>query len=439
MPELTESKPSDKPLGTNKKLRITFLLRPAGIGILFVIIPAFISGAMRRELSLTLLGTVFLALWVYCLLMTLFLALLHRRRTRRASIRVSPREISTGETVQTVYSEGNTAEPDKKIFQLPGILIRCRLLLSTKDGRIIKEDFFPEYSTAHSFTAKKRGAYFSLAGDEFAVFDILGFFRFAFRLKAENDARLLVSPRAADEPPSVNARAGDSSLKPEFSFQRTDNLIDHRPYIPGDDPRRINWKLYGHGGGLFVREGEREPPPHSNIIILIDTEYDPLLYSAPAARRGIDLLCENALAAAVACTESGMDVIVGFSGGAVHGGNARELASALALPAALSHTASAPPELPVTPDDRGIIILALPRTNMEDSTIDRFLKKITDKQAGNETPRRVNIIFFCGDSTDDNGNSSAASPVYGKRFAAAAACAVLYSRRPGVTARTAGV
>jgi hypothetical protein len=222
-------------------------------------------------------------------------------------------------------------------------------------------------------------------------------------------------------------------LKPEFSFQRTDNLIDHRPYIPGDDPRRINWKLYGHGGGLFVREGEREPPPHSNLIILIDTEYDPLLYTVLAARRGIDLLCENALAAAIACTESGMDVVIGFTGGGVHGGKAKELASALARPAALCRSSAQSQELPAAPDDRGILVLALPRTEMETrllqkpTSLDRFLHEIADNSKVNN--RRVDIIFLCGGDTDDDR----------KRLTAAAACAAIYGRRPGVSARAAGV
>jgi uncharacterized protein (DUF58 family) len=310
-------------------------------------------------------------------------------------------------------------------------LVRCRLLLETKDGRTITENFFPARAE-HSFTAEKRGAYFS-SFDEFAVFDILGFFRLAFRLPAEEGARLLVSPRAADEPLPVNARAGDSSLKPEFSFQRTDNLIDHRPYIPGDDPRRINWKLYGHGGGLFVREGEREPPPHSNIIILIDTEYDSLLYSAPSARHGIDLLCENALAAAIACSESGMDVVIGFTGGAVYGGKAKELASALARPAAICRSSAQSPSvpasaLPAAPEDRGILVLALPRTEMETrllqkpTSLDHFLQEVANN-------RRVDIVFLCGGTTDDDR----------KRLTAAAACAAIYGRRPGVSARAAGV
>ncbi|MDR0315660.1 MAG: DUF58 domain-containing protein, partial [Treponema sp.] len=366
MPESMESKQTES---RARVKQAAFVPRTMGIFILLIIVLAFIAGAVRRELALTLTGAVFLVLWVYCLLMTLILALIHRRRSRRVSIRISPREIAAGRSTEILYSEGEGMS--RAMFQVPGIVIRCRLLLSTADGRRVTHDFDPAVDLSKIVTIYKRGAYFS-THDEFAVFDILGFFRFAWLIPAESGARLLASPPAADEAPAINARAGDSNQKPEFSFQRTDNLIDHRPYVPGDDPRRINWKLYGHGGELFVREGEREPPPHSNIIILIDTQFDPLLYSIEAARNGIDLLCENALAAALACVESGMDVLTGFSGGAIRGGNAAELSTALAWPAALP--LSSPLDMPAAPADRGVVIFALPRSSAEPSALDRFLQ-----------------------------------------------------------------
>jgi len=412
-----------------------------GIFVLLIIILAFAAGAVRQEWGLVLTGAVFLALWVYCLVMTLLLALIHNRRARRAFLRITPREVAANGVAEAVYSEGEGAAFRGKILQLPGVLSRCRLLLSTKDGRRIQYDFNASLDKGpdpapHFFTVEKRGAYFGLA-DEFAAFDILGFFRFAYRLPAENDARLLASPRAADEPPSVNARAGESTLKPEFSIQRTDNLIDHRPYVPGDDPRRINWKLYGHGGGLFVREGEYEPPPQSNIVILVDTEYDRLLYRKREARRGIDLLCENALAAALACTESGMDVLTGYSGGVIqdvvhnviHGGNISTLpalATALAWPAASPLSASL--NLPAVPDGCGILILALPRSSAETSAIDRFLNSSSRNDSSH---RPVELLFLC-EGSERTGS-------YTDRLAAAEVCAALYNQRPGVRARVFGV
>ena len=395
-----------------------------GIFILLIIILAFAAAVFKRELVLALIGAAFLVPWIYCLCMTLLLALLHSRRARRIFFRISPREITAGETVQAECCEQDAAAG--KMIQLPGILVRCSIFLAAKDGRRIRQDFNGAAPQAHSFTVQKRGAYFTVY-DELAVFDILGFFRFAYRLPASSEARLLAAPRPADAAPKVSASAGESRLSPEFSFQRADNLIDHRPYVPGDDPRRINWKLFGHAGDLFVRDDEREKPPRSNIAILIDTEYDPMLYNARSARRGIDLLCENALAAAGACAESGMDVITGFSGGTLSAVSpaAKDLAMTLAWPAAIPLSAS--PRLPAVPEDRGIIILALPRANAETSALDHFLKDTASRCAGKT--QTIDVLFICGRDTGDEG--------FAGRLAAAETCAALYNQRPGVRARVA--
>jgi uncharacterized protein (DUF58 family) len=406
-----------------------FVPRPMGIAFLLIIVLALGAATARQELALVLTGAVFLALWVYCLAMTLLLALIHQRRARRAVIRISPREVAAGGRVLAEYSEGSFESQGAafggRIMPLPGILIRCRLLLATKDGRRIQYDFKPAATTAkkteHFFTVEKRGAYFSIY-DEFAVFDILGFFRFSYRLPVEDNARLLASPRVPDEPPLASARAGESTLQPEFSTQRTDNLTDHRPYVPGDDPRRINWKLYSHGSGLFVREGEFEPPPQSNIIIFIDTEYDPLLYGEGEARQAIDMLCENALAAALACADRGMEVLTGYVGGVIRGGKALEIAAGLAWPFASPLPTSF--EIPSAPTHCGILIFALPRSAGEKSCLDRFLDNIAN--------RPVELLFLCNGAA---GAADAGNVADSKRYAVAEACTALYNRRTGVRAR----
>jgi hypothetical protein len=111
----------------------------------------------------------------------------------------------------------------------------------------------------------------------------------------------------------------------------------------------------------------------------VDTLADPAFYRPAAGRRGVDLLCENALAIALEYQEkAGMDLSIGYSGGGiVEGTNAdpgKTLAEALAYPAAYPADAGAATELPTSPGGCGILILALPRTITE-SALDRFLKK----------------------------------------------------------------
>ncbi|MDR0656480.1 MAG: DUF58 domain-containing protein, partial [Treponema sp.] len=272
-----------------------------------------------------------------------------------------------------------------------------------------------------SFTVRERGAYYG-PRDELAVFDVPGFFRLSFPVPQEDDPRLLAVPIPAEEPIPLSIRSGGEEQRSEPHFRRTDDLTDHRPYIPGDDPRRINWKLYGHAGDLFVREGEPEPPPHSRLVILLDTQADPGLYSPEAGRRAVDLLCSNALAAALEFSGRGMEVSIGHTGGRIREGNAQELAPALAWPAALP--AVSPLDLPALPEGRtaGILILALPRARVEAAALDRFLKH-------RPPDKKVDLFFIY-----EEGNANAAD-----LKEAAGICAAVYGRKPGVRALWAGV
>ncbi|MCL2243976.1 MAG: DUF58 domain-containing protein [Treponema sp.] len=436
------------------KFKSYFIPRTMGVFVLLIIILSFTAGAIRHEMVLTLTGSVFMVVWVYCLTMTLLLALIHRRRAGSISICLHPEKIIEGDQVQIILSEvknstfallglagknfPDTAEPrlarNKNFLQFPGILVRCRLLLCTKDGRRIAHDFKPErksgFSQIETIQVKKRGAYYS-PNDEFMVFDILGFFRFICRipvsmsvpdLGAQNlSARLLVSPLASGDPPPILAKGGESKRQDSPPIERTDEFIDHRPYVPGDDPRRINWKLYSHGGELFVRQGRREPPPHSNITILIDTQFDSL-YTVKSARAAADVLCENALAI-INSAVKGRNIQVGFTGQSEKSCisyNQAELGFYLAYPwaqASVSQMAG----FPSVPNDSAIVILAMPRRlpASQPFALDHFLS---------DNPNRsIELIFIC-EAREIRHNADE------MRAEAAQSCVSFYNRLPGVRA-----
>jgi uncharacterized protein (DUF58 family) len=392
-----------------------------GLFFLLVSFLALIAGQTRNELILTLVGVIFLTVLGYSFLGALVLAVLLRRRVRSVSVRIVSKHIGAGREADFLFSRGfssgtGTAEGSGMggFFRLPGVLIRYRITLMTRDKRKIVHIFDPDTLKEGfgSFPVPERGAYYS-SYDEFMIPDALGFFRVSFHIPQDAEARLLAAPGAAALPIPVTVRSGGTEDRTEPHYLRTENLIDHRPYVPGDDPRRINWKLYGHAGDLFVREGEPEPPPHSRLLILIDTQADPALYTPEEGRRGVDLLCENALAAVLEYSErAGAEVLVGYTGGGIRGGNAAELADALAYPAALPFTPAEKGELPGTPD-RGVLILALPRTGTEPSALDRFLK-------GRMPGQTAEILFlYTGDLPDK----------------AAETCVSIYGQKGGVHAR----
>jgi uncharacterized protein (DUF58 family) len=300
---------------------------------------------------------------------------MYRKKSQTLQARIVRKNIEAGKNAEPVlYGERAGRFP-----RLPGILARYELQLTTRDGREVRHIFDPDISSglpaARTFIVSERGAYYG-DQDRFIICDILGLFHVSRPIPQDKGPRLLAMPAVAAEMIPVYIQSGGDSQRQTLRYQRTDNLIDHRPYMPGDDPRRINWKLFGHAGDLFVREGEPEPPPHSKLSILIDTLADPAFYSPNAGRQGVDLLCENALAIALEYERRGMEIMLGFSGEKLINVKPGELAAFLSYPAAaLPGTEQ---DLPASPGDRSVLILALPRTATETTALDRFLKNRQD-------------------------------------------------------------
>jgi hypothetical protein len=215
-----------------------------------------------------------------------------------------------------------------------------------------------------------RGAYYG-AYDIFSVSDIPGFFIAGLPCAQEKDARLLVSPSSGEDLIPVRSRSGGDRERSDPLRVRTDELSSSRPYVSGDDPRRINWKLYGHGGELFVREGEREPPPRSRMAVLIDTLAEKDLFSDEAGRRMVDRCCEYALALIFDQKDRGIEVLLGYSGqpGSLCSGEFEDLAGFLAYPAA----GTAGEKLPQPSGDEGVVIFLLPRNYS--GLLDEFLSR----------------------------------------------------------------
>ena len=437
----TESKPR-----TRKTSPINGILPvpgTLGISVILVTALAFTAGWLRNELALTLLGTVFLVILAYCYLGVFLLGILHRGKARNLSMEIVSGTVTSGEEAELCIRTGGSVSGKLPavlwpVILRPAIIIRCELRLETRDRRVIRHCANPDTGVYSSFTAGERGAYYG-DSDRFVIFDAPGFFRLSLPMSRREGARLLVLPRPADKAIPLPFMQGGAEQRNNARLRKSDELTDHRPYIPGDDPRRINWKLYGHAplGELLVREGEPEPPPCSRLLLLLDTEVDLSLYTPDGGRRAVDLLCENALAIALESAARGMDMLIGYTGGGDFCGNggeegsppgAAELAAVLAMPAAIfipENTARerqqplTEPALPQAPRDRSVIVLALPRKGDRASVsgtwaLDRFLKN-----HGPETG-----IIFVHDAEREN---------------AAAACVSLYNRKPGVHAVKAGI
>jgi uncharacterized protein (DUF58 family) len=370
------------------------------------------AGSLRGEIALSLVGAVFLVTLTYCFAATLLLALLCRKKAASASARMLVRELRAGEQGELLFA---LAAPyhDTRFLRLPGIIVRYEMNVATKDDRRIRHVFDPDvlHNGLSDFPVPKRGAYYSHAvTDRLLVLDALGFFQRALPVASDTGCRLLAAPKPS-EPLAIPVRPGGSVQRSVPHFQRTDDLTDHRPYVPGDDPRRINWKLYGHAGDLFVREGEPEPPPHSRLVMLLDTQVDEALYPKPAGQHAVDMLCESALAIIADYTERGIALSVGYTGGSIIEGTVSELAAHLAYPAAQSLGSGN--ELPAPAEERGVLVLALPREKTGASALDGFLSKREPRQS-------IDLVFLYTEEPLAN---------------AADTCARFYGHKGGVHAR----
>ncbi|WP_101924974.1 MULTISPECIES: DUF58 domain-containing protein [Luteimonas] len=81
-------------------------------------------------------------------------------------------------------------------------------------------------------------------------------------------------------PPSLRARLGALRIVPRRAAGRGGiglhasrsrgaglEFAQYRAYEPGDEPRQIDWKLYGRSDRFFVREAERESPLRVWIVL----------------------------------------------------------------------------------------------------------------------------------------------------------------------------
>jgi len=364
--------------------------RAMGVFVISLAVLALMGGKLRNELALTFLGTIFLVILIYCFLGVFFLGVINRKKSRSLSMFLSTETVSVGETAELCVKAGGLPPGRNYFLRLPAILVRCELFLSTADGRVIRHLTDPGVENSSSFKVCERGVYYGNR-DSLVIFDAMGFFTLSLPFQQNDNPRLYAVPAPAEETIPLSLESSGTEKQNETNVRKSNELTDHRPYMPGDDPRRINWKLYSHAplGELFVREGAGLPPPDSRLLILIDGEADNSLYTLDEARRAVDLLCESALATALDFSRRGVEISIGWTGGKIMGANetlcAEDLAVALAWPAAEQHGA----ELPVVPEGTAALVFALPRVSTNTSALDRFLEK-----HGHESAPPVNIVFM---------------------------------------------
>lgn len=259
------------PGSTTKKLLKDILpLTWRGTLFLFLSCSFLISGILRIDLALLLWGGAFLLISVYTLLgnhLTRIIARNHFKKRPGAYDLFLP--------VKGLFP-GTVARADIRIelppFLLPGFVVYFSYILTWRNHRSIRVECKlsgRKSSRVIEFPAEKRGDYHSDIA-LLKVQDVLGFTRGSIPLKAEERVRVFPDTVPAADNIRHLEEGGEAT---EFVKRRrlSEERLEVRKYYPGDDPRRLNWKVYAHLGELFLRVGEETPPPESRILVILDS------------------------------------------------------------------------------------------------------------------------------------------------------------------------
>lgn len=153
---------------------------------------------------------------------------------------------------------------------VPGLYLEHALHLAWADHRThsVSAVVAPGGRRSWTFRAPARGDY-RCPASRLLLRDVFG-----FTATAVTDARplrMLVLPADPDlEPDLPSTRGGEHAAERSPHRVRSDELREVRPYVPGDDVRRLSWKHLATYRELLIRIGEAIPPSRGVVRCRID-------------------------------------------------------------------------------------------------------------------------------------------------------------------------
>ena len=301
-----------RPAGALRLLRLVFPLTLRGVLLALLAAGLLLAGLARADLAALFWGSSFLLYTAYVLAAGHFFRLALLRRSRRVQDMVSfvlpPAGVFPGEEVEgRVETRLPRGGP-------PGFSVRVRLPLAWGARKIdaLSAAMAPG-TTARvvRFRAPWRGAFHSDAA-VVECRDILGFSAGSFRIPLRE--ALTVYPALRDPGAAVQLREqADESAVESRRRRRSDELLEARKYYPGDDMRRLNWKVFAHLNELFLRVGEEVPPPDARLLFVLDTTDNPLVPRRSAAGY-LDALVSSCISLMDAMMGERMEVLLSHPG-----------------------------------------------------------------------------------------------------------------------------
>ncbi|MGI9614508.1 MAG: DUF58 domain-containing protein [Acidimicrobiales bacterium] len=219
------------------------------------------SIAIGRFLGLVemyVIGAILLALIVLAVLVAVFRPL--RLGVGRT---ISPPRLHVGQEgrVEVAVRNGNTTTPVMRMTDRVQGTSGARLFLSPLEPDGVAR-------AAYRLPTERRGIV-TVGPVEFESTDAFGLS--LRRFMAPSVGQLVVYPEVIPLPPAPPSPASErrsTSDVPEFLGGRSEEFHALRPYVPGDDIRRINWAASARHDDLIVREDEA--PTLNHLTVMLD-------------------------------------------------------------------------------------------------------------------------------------------------------------------------
>ncbi|MEM9424075.1 MAG: DUF58 domain-containing protein, partial [Spirochaetota bacterium] len=118
---------------------------------------------------------------------------------------------------------------------------------------------FPLTESAPWLQAQFRHGLYRGQNQCFYLRDCFGLLHLRYRVKENAELAILSPASLRENEEALSTNTSQDPLSSTIHKFAQEGLGDQRPYHPGDDPRRINWKLYSRFNELHVRIPEERP------------------------------------------------------------------------------------------------------------------------------------------------------------------------------------
>ena len=277
-------------------------------GLLFFLLSLTILaiGLLRMELAAILWGGAFALLAVYALLANRIMQAVLRRYFDKMPDPVDFTLPPEGVFPRTATAAQINVEIPR--FRAPGIRIDFDISLHWpgRDPLQVSSDLRGGRNCqCIELVPGYRGWYRSRQA-RVVVSDALGFTRRALCFDLEEGLRVYpaVQPQASMRAPRMEDGREENRLR---RHRRSEELLEVRKYFPGDDIRKVHWKVFAHTLELFLRIGEETPPPESRFLVILDSAPTAALPEAVEADY-LDILVERCAATVLEMLGRGFQV-----------------------------------------------------------------------------------------------------------------------------------